>query len=82
MAYCAVVPMLPLNLKVGEMPIGLVMSKLINPPLALLLLLKVTYFLAISKTKKMLVSLPLKLSTLLPLQLLKSVLGYINSLQI
>jgi len=34
------------------------------------------------ENKKMLVSLPLKLSTLLPLQLLKNVLGYVNSLQI
>jgi hypothetical protein len=33
------------------------------------------------ENKKMLVSLPLKLSTLLPLQLLRSVLGYVNSLQ-
>ncbi len=42
----------PLNLKVGEMAIGLVMSKLIGPPLALLLLLEVSYFLTISKKKQ------------------------------
>jgi hypothetical protein len=34
------------------------------------------------ENKKMLVSLPLKLSTSLPLQLLRSVLGYVNYLQI
>ncbi len=52
MVYCMVVPMPPLNLKVGEMAIGLVMSKLIGPPLALLLLLEVSYFLTISKKKQ------------------------------
>jgi len=52
MAYCTVVPMFPFNLKVGEMPIGLMMSKLVGSPLALLLLLEVNYFLTVSKTKK------------------------------
>ncbi len=34
------------------------------------------------ENKKMLLSFPLKLSTLLPFQMLKNVFGYINSLQI
>jgi hypothetical protein len=52
MAYCTVVPMPPFNLKVGEMLIGLVMSKLMGPPLALLLLLEVSNFLVVLKRKK------------------------------
>ncbi len=82
MAYCIVVWMPALNLKVREMPMGLVMFKLVGPSLTLLLLLEVLLFLSSPKNKKLLFFLPLKLRTLLALQLLRSVLGYVNSLQI
>jgi hypothetical protein len=64
------------------MPMGLVMSKLVSPSPTLLLLLEVLLFLSSLKNKKLLFFLPLKLRTLLALQLLRSVLGYVSSLQI
>jgi hypothetical protein len=82
MAYCIVVRMPTLNLKVREMPMGLVMSKLVGPSSTLLLLLEVLLFLSSPKNKKLVFFLPLKLKTLLAFQLLRSVFGYVSSLQI
>jgi hypothetical protein len=81
MAYCIAVLMLAFNLKVGEMTMGLVMSKLVGPSLTLLLLLEVLLFPSSSK-KYIFFFLPIKLKTLLVLQLLRNILGYDNSLQI
>jgi hypothetical protein len=82
MAYCIAMLMPTFNLKVGEMLIGLVMSKLVGPSLTLLLLLEVLSFPISPKNKKLLFFLPLKLRTFLMLHLLRTVLGYVSSIQI